>query len=96
MTLRTFREEQLADQFRYFNFSSHFLVWTSQEKHPVDSSKGPASELTSPFKKIVAGQTLVSKMKCEDRDPVGQTGTGGLNMLMIIAPPFKRILYHIS
>ena len=60
----------------------------------IDSTKWPASELASPFKRSVAGQTLVFKMRCADRDPVGQTGTGGLNMLIVIAPPFKRICHE--
>ena len=56
--------------------------------------------MRTPFKRIVAGLTLVSKMRCADRDPAGQTGTGGLNILMIIAPPFGLkgyyIIYHDS
>ena len=55
--------------------------------------------MRTPFKRIVAGLTLVSKMRCADRDPAGQTGTGGLNILMIIAPPFGSkgyyIIYHV-
>ena len=35
LTLRTFREEQLADQFRYFNFSSYLVIFRAdQSKQP--------------------------------------------------------------
>ena len=37
LTLRTFREEQLADQFRYFNFSSYLVIFRADQSknHPV-------------------------------------------------------------
>ena len=38
LTLRTFREEQLADQFRYFNFSSYLVIF-----RPDQSKKDPVS-----------------------------------------------------
>ena len=32
LTLRNFWEEQLADQFRYFNFSSYLVIFRADQK----------------------------------------------------------------
>ena len=43
LTLRTFREEQLADQLRYFNFSSYLAKFRADQskKAPcMNSAKG--------------------------------------------------------
>ena len=76
LTLRTFQEEQFADQFRYFNFSSYLVFFRAdQSKKPpcikywMEMKYSPPTQAISALGRKLQWKRRESKKQGQQRDP---------------------------